>query len=149
MTCYYRPKLTIWLGKLILSKKTPRIMDNFSNRRTLEAILMTTGRLLGPPWKLWGITVQTICREGRWYQKLWVHKPDPFFGYGQGYQRKTELFRKSLCTREFSTGKSFGASSHWILSTQDSENIYERGYKIFLTLFWSAEVGCVLPNAVR
>ena len=34
-----RPKLTDWPGKLILSKKnleTPKIMDNFSDRLTLE-----------------------------------------------------------------------------------------------------------------
>ena len=38
MTCY-KPKLTVWPGKLILSKKnlkTPKIMDNFSDRVTLE-----------------------------------------------------------------------------------------------------------------
>ena len=35
MTCY-RQKLSVWPGKHILSKKTPKILDNFSDTLTLE-----------------------------------------------------------------------------------------------------------------
>ena len=37
----------------------------------LEAKLLTPGQLLGYPWKVWGITVQTSYWEGRWHQN-WV-----------------------------------------------------------------------------
>ena len=37
----------------------------------LEAKLLTPGQLLGYPWKVWGITVQTRYVEGWWHQN-WV-----------------------------------------------------------------------------
>jgi len=37
----------------------------------LEAKLLTPGQLLGCPWKVWGITVQTSYWEGQWDQN-WV-----------------------------------------------------------------------------
>ena len=41
---------------------------------------MTPGRLLGPPWKLWGITVQISNWEGWWHQNCGYTSPILFFG---------------------------------------------------------------------
>ena len=77
MTCYRR-KSTIWPGKLISSKKKPK--NNVFWRQEigitslwedLEAKLLTPGQLLGYPWKVLGIKVQTSYWEGRWHQN-WV-----------------------------------------------------------------------------
>ena len=48
--------------------------------------------------------------------KLRVHEPNTFFGYRQGNQWKTELFRKSLRSRKFSIGTFFGAYTQTILT---------------------------------
>ena len=77
MTCYRR-KSTVWPGKLISSKKTPKNSVFWRQEigitslwEDLEAKLLTPGQLLGYPWKVWGITVQTSYWEGRWDQN-WV-----------------------------------------------------------------------------
>ena len=56
-------------------------MDNFSDMlwRVLDADKMTPGQLLGYPWKLWGITVQTSYVEGRWHQTWADTNPKLFF----------------------------------------------------------------------
>ena len=121
MICY-RPKLTVWLGKLILStKKHLKSWTTFWKGRlwrVLEAKPMTPGQLLGPPWKLWGITAQTSYWEGRSVGT----RADPFLGYGQGNQWKTGLFCKLLRIRKFSMGKCFGASAHGILRHEKNFN---------------------------
>ena len=120
MICY-RPKLTVWLGKLILStKKHLKSWTTFWKGRlwrVLEAKPMTPGQLLGPPWKLWGITAQTSYWEGRS-----VGTPILFLGYGQGNQWKTGLFCKLLRIQKFSMGKCFGASAHGILRHEKNVN---------------------------
>ena len=65
-------KSTVWPWKLISSKKTPKNglfqrpnIGITSLWEDLEAKLLTPGQLLGYPWKVWGITVQTSCVEGR------------------------------------------------------------------------------------
>ena len=45
----------------------------------LEAKLLTPGQLLGYPWKVWGITVQTSYVEGRWHQNWVRSRPTVFF----------------------------------------------------------------------
>ena len=64
MACYWR-KSTVWPGKLISSKKTPKNSVFWRQEigitslwEDLEAKLLTPGQLLGYPWKLWGITAQ-------------------------------------------------------------------------------------------
>ena len=77
MACYRR-RSTVWPGKLISSKKTPKNSVFWRQEigitslwEDLEAKLLTPGQLLGYPWKVWGITVQTSYLEGRWHQN-WV-----------------------------------------------------------------------------
>ena len=77
---------TVWPGKLIKSKKKPK---NGNVRRKkigitslwedLEAKLLTPGQLLGYPWKVWGIKVQTSYWEGRWHQNWVRSRPTNFF----------------------------------------------------------------------
>ena len=88
----------------------------------LYAKLLGLGQLLGYPWKVWGITVQTSYWEGRWHQNCGYTSPILFWGYEQGNQWKTELR-----TRKFSTVKFSGQAAMESLCTQDSENLYERG----------------------
>ena len=45
----------------------------------VEAKLSTPGQLLGYPWKVWGITVQTSYWEGRWDQNWVRSRPTNFF----------------------------------------------------------------------
>ena len=50
--------------------------------KDLDAKPLTPGQLLGCPWKLWGITLQTSYVEGRWHQN-WAHtSPLHFFTVG-------------------------------------------------------------------
>ena len=85
---WYRQQLTVWPGKSILCKKTPHFRLFWWTRiwvtwlwKDLDAKRLTPGQLLGCPWKLWGITLQTSYVEGRWHQNWagrkisrWTHK---------------------------------------------------------------------------
>ena len=69
-------------GKLISSKKTPKNSVFWRQEigitslwEDLEAKLLTPGQLLGYPWKVWGITVQTSYWEGRWHQNCGYRSP--------------------------------------------------------------------------
>ena len=55
----------------------------------LYAKLLGLGQLLGCPWKLWGITVQTSYWEGRWHQNCGYTSPILFF-----LQPDTEISEK-------------------------------------------------------
>ena len=57
------------------------------------AKLLAPGQLVGYPWKLWGITVQTSYVEGRWHQN-WAYTSPKLFFY-----RRT---RKSVKNGSFS-----------------------------------------------
>ena len=61
-----RQQLTVWPGKLILCKKNTYKTFFVCARiwvtwlwKDLDAKRLTPGQLLGCPWKLWGITLQT------------------------------------------------------------------------------------------
>ena len=61
-----RQQLTVWPGKSILCQKTPHFRLFWWTRiwvawlwKDLDAKRLTTGQLLGWPWKVWGITLQT------------------------------------------------------------------------------------------
>ena len=49
----------------------------------LEAKLLTPGQLLGYPWKVWGIMVQTSYWEGQWHQNWARSRPTNFFTKGK------------------------------------------------------------------
>ena len=48
----------------------------------LEAKLLKPGQLLGYPWKVWGITVQTSYWEGWWHQNWVCSRPTNLFTKG-------------------------------------------------------------------
>ena len=92
-------KLTVWQGKLILCQKTHQKRLFLCARigvtwlwKDLDAKPLTAGQLLGCPWKLWGITLQTSYVEGRWH-KNWAHmSPLHFFTVGTRKFAKTVFF---------------------------------------------------------
>ena len=109
--------------KLFSPKKTPQNSHFWRQGiwvawlwEKLYAKLLGLGQLLGYPWKVWGITVQTSYWEGLWHQNCGYTSPILFFGGGKRNQWKMELFCKTLRTRKFSTGKFSGASTHGILT---------------------------------
>ena len=55
----------------------------------LEAKLLAPGQLLGYPWIVWGITIQTSYWEGRWHQDWVRSRPTNFF-----YQSDMEICEK-------------------------------------------------------
>ena len=60
--------------------------------KDLDAKPLTPGQLLGWPWKLWGITLQTSYVKGRWHQN-WAHtSPLQFFTVGARKFAKNWLF---------------------------------------------------------
>ena len=74
-----RQQLTVRPGKSTLCKKTPYFRLFWWTRiwvtwlwKDLNAKPLTSGQLLGCPWKLWGITLQTSYVEGRLHQS-WAH----------------------------------------------------------------------------
>ena len=88
MACYRR-KSTVWPGKLISSKKTPKNglfqqpnIGITSLWEDLEAKLFTPCQLLGFPLKLWGITVQTSYVDGRLHQN-WAYTSLPSFFFNK------------------------------------------------------------------
>ena len=151
MTCY-RPKLTVWPGKLFFLKrkylKTPKTMDNFADRLTLEGTggqTDDTRSTLVPPWKVWSITVQTSYWEGQWHQNCGYTSPILFFGgTDKEISEKRNFFVNRSVPKNFN-GKIF-RGMYW-------ENLYAlripKTILIFLTLFWSPKVGWVGPNKVR
>ena len=81
MTCY-RWKSTVSPGKLFFSKKTQKTafiggMETGVSWlwEELYAKLLGLGQLLGYPWKVWGITVQTSYWEGLWHQNCGYTSP--------------------------------------------------------------------------
>ena len=58
----------------------------------LEAKLLTPGQLLGYPWKVWGITVQTSYWEGLWHQNCGYTSPILFFWRRQEKSVKNGTF---------------------------------------------------------
>ena len=66
-----KAKWTVWPGKLIfVTKKRLKSWTTFRIGwlwRVLEANQVTPGQLLGCPWRLWGLMVQTSYVEGRWH----------------------------------------------------------------------------------
>ena len=84
--------------------------------KDLYAKLLTPGQPLGPPWKLWGITLQTSYVEGRCHQN-WAHtSPLHFFTVRTRKFAKKWFGGKVLRTRKISTGRFFGAGTHGILT---------------------------------
>ena len=144
MICY-RPKLTVWLGKLILStKKHLKSWTTFWKGwlwRVLDAKPMTPGRLLGPPWKLWGITVQTSYWEG---QSVGTRANTFFGGMDKEISEKRDLFVHRSVSENFQWEIFSRLVPTESLCTQDSGIFFKK-----FTLFWSPEVGWVRPNAVR
>ena len=119
-----RQQSTVWLGKSILCKKTPQKLLFLCARiwvtwlwKDLDAKPSKPGQQLGWPWNLWGIMLQTSYVEGCWHQN-WVHtSPLHFFiECARKFKKKSDFLGKTLCTRKFSTGKFFGASTHGILT---------------------------------
>ena len=64
---------------------------------------MTPAQLLGPPWKVWGITVQTSYWEGRWHQNCGYTSPILFFAGGHSengtfsYQGNASVNSSGMC----------------------------------------------------
>ena len=95
----------------------------------LEAKPMTPGRLTHEKiwvkrfklalWKVGGLKIKGT--QARYF----------FGGDGQGNQGKTELFWESLRTQSFQREKFSGQEPTESFRTQESENLYQRGYKIF------------------
>ena len=116
----------------------------------LYAKLLGPDQLLGCPWKVWGMTVQTSYWEGLWHQNCGYTSPILFFAGRHRNQWKTELFRKLLRHRKFSTGKFFRASTQGIQTHSGFRiSIWKGGYTNFWTVYWSAKVGWVRPIVIR
>ena len=93
----------------------------------LEAKLLTTGQLLGFPWKLWGITVQTSYWEGLWHQNCGYTSPILFFlEAAREISEKWNFFVKRSVPENFQWENFSGQVPTESLRTQDSENVYER-----------------------
>ena len=85
LTCY-RWKSTVLPGKLFFFQKTPKNCHFWWQGiwvtwlwEEVYAKLLGLGQLLGCPWKVWGITVQTSYWEGLWHQNCGYTSPILFF----------------------------------------------------------------------
>ena len=97
MTCY-RKKGTVWPGKWILFRRTWIWVSWLWEE--LCAKLLAPGQLVGYPLKLWGITVQISCMEGRWHRN-WFQSRCYFCGRprkNQNFWQKTRCFIKRFVT---------------------------------------------------
>ena len=118
-----RQNLTVRPGKSILCKKTPHFRLFWWTRtwvtwlwKDLNTKQLTPDQLLGWPWKLCGITLQTSYVEGWWHQN-WAHtSPLHFFTVRTRKFAKKWFWGKALRTHKLSTGRFFGAGTHGILT---------------------------------
>ena len=97
MTCY-RKKGTVWPGKWILFRRTWIWVSWLWEE--LCAKLLAPGQIVGYPLKLWGITVQISCMEGRWHRN-WFQSRCYFCGRprkNQNFWQKTRCFIKRFVT---------------------------------------------------
>ena len=94
-------------------------MDNFLERPTLEGAggqTDDTRSTFRPPWKLWGIPVQTSYWEGGWHQNCGNRSLILFFlGTDKEINEIGNLFVNRSAPENFQFGKSFRANSHRIL----------------------------------
>merc|ERR1711978_673766 len=142
-------KSTVWPGKLISSKKTPKnsifLRQNMgitSLWEDLEAKLLTPGQLLGYPLKVWGITVQTSYWEGLWHQNCGYTSPILFFWRRQEKSVKNGTFLQIAPYPKLFNGKIFRGKYPRNPYALRIQKMYMKGvYNKFLTLFWSAKVG--------
>ena len=125
MTCYRR-KSTVWPGKLISSKKTPKNSVFWRQEigitslwEDLEAKLLTPGQLLGYPWKVWGITVQTSYWEGQWHHNCWYTSSILFFEAAREISEKRNFFVNCSVPENF-RWENFGHTPRKSLHTQNS-----------------------------
>ena len=104
----------------------------------LEAKLLTPGQLLGYPWKVWGITVQTSYVEGRWHQNWVCSRPTVFLPKGHENSWKTEIFyHKSIIW--------YRSLGHLRSSNKTQENFRGNPFPPFMThVFWA--VPCPRPE---
>ena len=94
----------------------------------MEDKLLTPGQLLGYPWKLGGIKVQTSYVEGQWHQK-WFHSRVLLF-----FCRRT---RKNAPWPKIFNGKIFAEQVPTeSLPNQDSENLYARQRLFRTQIIW-------------
>ncbi len=82
----WRLSQTVLPGKLFFPKKRPKTAFFGGDEsgvswlwEELYAKLLGLGQLLGYPWKVWGITVQTSYWEGLWHQNCGYTSPLLFF----------------------------------------------------------------------
>ena len=158
MACYRR-KSTVWPGKLISSKKTPKnsifLRQNMgitSLWEDLEAKLLTPGQLLGYPWKLGGMTVQTSYVGGQWHQN-WTHTSCQLFFCRDKEigKKKVKFLVKCSVPENYQKEIFWGDSTHGTLRTNDSEKIIGLGEPLFRSHSGSKwghrpKNGCVTKN---
>ena len=113
MTCY-RWKSTVLPGKLFFPKKR-RKTAFFGGKESgvswlweeLYAKLLGLGQLLGYPWKVWGITVQTSYWEGLWHQNCGYTSQILFFGIRTRKSVKNGTFSWLAPCQKIFNGKLF------------------------------------------
>ena len=98
----------------------------------LKAKLVTPGQLLGPPWKVWGITAQTSYWEGWWHQNCGYTSPILFLGVRT---------RKSVKSGTFQWENFSGQAVMESLFTRDSKNLNERGVQKLWPCFGHWKLG--------
>ena len=107
-------------GKQIFYKKGPKnrlfrgdTIQVMSLRRELEAKPVTSGQLLGHPWKVWDITLQMSYVEAWWHQN-WVHSRPILCRGGADTEIIENLcfFYKTVRSPKFTNWNFSGAGTH-------------------------------------
>ena len=121
-----RQQLTVWPGKSIFCKIKPQNSRFWWTRswviwfwKDLDAKLLIPGQLLGCPWKLLGITLQTSYVEGRWHQN-WAHTSLLYFFLPSGHVnlrtlRLSDLFLWWFCPDYIAKSAIFKIWVFWVI----------------------------------
>ena len=108
----------------------------------LEAKLLTPGQLLGNPWKVWGITVQTCYWEGRWHQNWVRSRLTNFLPKWNGNSWKTEIFYSSASSSKTKRDIGMGPTGEMLLTYRATNALLTNsGCGAVLTVFCLPEVG--------
>ena len=151
-----RQQLTVWSGKSILCQKTPHFRLFWWAQiwvtwlwKDLDAKRLTPGQLLGWPWKLWGITLQTSCR---WHPN-WAHMSRYIcLVCVHGNSRRGDFLGKTLFYLKIFNRKIFRGCYFWnpyTLRIQEMESVWvtEPPFRIYSGSKWGLRLktGIVTP----
>ena len=147
MTCY--GKVDHLAGKIYFVQKkhlkTPKIMDNFSDRLTLEGAGGRTGdtrSTFGVPLKSLGYKRSNQLLWRLVASKLWVNELHTFFwGTDKEIREKRNFFVNCSLPKNFQWENFSGHAPRKSLRTQHSKNKFKNLLSNFWTLSWLSEVG--------